>query len=277
MVYPLWVVLFAACILAIPPIWFKGMTSVRTEPRYKFALVTCVVVWIAYTILVPSYLFEYSPLAEAPETWLNLTFFVTLILLAFVIIPTLLDLRIEMNQALTQKQIILLILVSFTLPIAVKLPVGDTFYSIRLESISWLFFTQSITTEYSFYYYFLSDFILSIQSAPTFPIGVMGWILNFAFIYQLTQYGRGRCRLRDVLILGLCTLLPTLLNNIFMKLMGYEPSSIVHLPIPILLFTGLFITRNLQPSLRSEVPEEEIEVAVPFLHRLRSRFWRKEK
>jgi hypothetical protein len=283
MVFSLWEVFLAACILAIPPIWFSGITSVRSEPRFKFALVTCVIDWIAYVILVPSSLFEYSLLEDASNPWLNLTFFVTLVLLVIVIIPTFMDLRTEKDQILGQKQMNILLLISLFLPVAVILPIGETFYSIRIESTFWLFFRQSIRTEYSRYYYFLSDCILSIQPAPTFPIGIIGWLFNFMFIYKIAQYGKGKCHLRTPILLGLGTLFPTLLNNVFMKFMGYEPSSIIHLPIPVIFFAGILIVKKLQPPLVVQKPEasevliEEIVVAVPLLHRLRSRLWCKEK
>ena len=272
-----WEVFLSACVLLIPPIWFSGTTSTSEVSRYQLAFATCVIDWIAYVILVPSFLFEYSPLEEAPDPMQNLTFFVMLILLLMVIIPSLLDKKPEMNQALTKRHTILLILICLLFPVAMILPTGETFYSIRIEAVTWLILRQSILTELPIEYYSLSDFILSFQPAPTFPIGVMGWILNFLFIFQLIQYSRGYAKLKHIVLLGLTTLIPTALNNIFMVAMGFQPSSIVHFPIPTLFFVGVLIIKKIHPPLLLDTHIEEIDIEVPLLHRIRSRLWRKEK
>jgi hypothetical protein len=217
---------------------------------------------------------------DAPDAWLNLTFFITLILLGLVIIPMLLDHGPEITQTLTKRRMKLLVLSTMIFPTSIIFPIGETLYSIRFDSTFWLFLRQAILTELPIHYYYLSDIILSIQIAPTFPIGVMGWILNFVFIYQIVQYSRGRIKQRPVfklLLLGLSTLVPTLLNNVFMISMGYQPSSIIHLPIPSLFFVGVLIVRKLQPALVETTPLEEVDIPVPLLHRLRSRLWRKEE
>ena len=275
-----WEVIIAACILAIPPIWFSGIASIGIKSKHRFAIVTCVIDWIAYEIMVPNYLFEYNPLDSASDTWLNLTFFVTLILLGIVIVPTLLDHAQDMSQTLTKRKTKLLILSTIIFPTSIIVPIGETLYSLTFDSTFWLFFRQSILTELPIPYYYLSDFIFSIRNAPTFPLGVMGWIMNFVFIYQIVQYSQGRIKQRPVLkllLLGSSTLIPTILNNVFIVAMGYQPSSIIHLPIPSLFIIGLLVLRKLRPPMVSDMHAEEVEIPVPLLHRLRSRLWRKEE
>jgi hypothetical protein len=271
-----WDVFLAAIILALPPICFSIIKSIQKEPLYRFALLTCIIDWIVYSILVPNYLFEYPPLEDAFDTMQNLSFFVTLILLSIIVIPTLMDCRRGMNSGLTLNQIKILIALSIIFPTVVIFPVGETAYAIKFESISWLIFRQSIRTELPIYYY-LSDFILSLQAAPTFPIGVLEWILSFFFIYQISQYSIGYSNLRNLKLLGFATLIPRLFANIFLVAMKYQPSSIIHLPIPALFLAGLIIVRKLQPPLTSEILIEEVDVPVPLLHRLKSKFWGKEK
>ncbi len=286
---------FLLTVVLLAPGLYYLLNLNRVEERhkergnYKHQMLTILVIsWCALLLLVPksTWIYEGVPLKPIEDYYVSFPNFVTLILILFVVVPSLLhhparrtvtgqvrETEYQKKPLYKQPGFILLIII-FLIPDFVSFhshstKVWSSQSYVEFGTIGWTVGIQLIRT----FNQVSTSMFISIAPAPAFPAMVLRWIISLAFVHQVLSFLRDEIPHRQAII---STLL-SLLGLVFLSIM-YSTDFLIGeylrfpIPFPVLQLIGFSLIQEHQESKEkvAEDPEHNL-VRVPFLYILYSK------
>ncbi len=265
------------------------MTKEGEKPQYLHQMIIIFVIsWSALLFLVPSSIWSYEGISLKPEAdyWITLPNFVTLSLILFVLIPSLmlhqskkkktaLDIEVEKKRPIYRQPGVILALVILFIPDFISFHTHSTriWNSQTYLEFGTIGYTLSIQFVRTFNQTNTSLFLI-ITPAPTFPAFILRWIICVGFSYQVLAYLKDETTHKQAIIVTLLSVAAML----FLSIM-YSTDFLVGdyfrypIPFPILQLAGFSLIQNhLESKQRvAKDPEQKI-IKIPLVYILYSKF-----